>query len=439
MDPIMDGNRRQAYRKAALAAFAVIAASLSLFFALYNMKLIAAAAARICSIMRPVAWGAIIAFLLLPSYKLFLDLSGKAAERFRPWRLVPAGIRDLLAVLCSLALGTAAVSAVLAVVIPQVYDSVSGLIEAVPDYADKLQEWIRIFFEDNPGIQDAALSAYSAVSEALEAWLESDIEPNLDSFQSALDWLRQTVLPNLTGVVSGVSGAVGTGILLIKDLLISVIVSAYMLGRKDRFAAQARKLAYCMLPVQAADMAIDEAKRVFRILNGFVTGKLLDSLIIGMLCLAGCAVLKMPYPVLIAVTIGVTNVIPFFGPLIGAIPCGVLIFLISPKKMLYFAAFILALQQTDGHIIGPKILGGSTGLDSFWVLFALLLFGGLFGIPGMILGVPAFAAISDIASRAITHGLKAKGLPWRTDDYIAGKPDDPDRRGGPDPGDDKHD
>ena len=145
---------------------------------------------------------------------------------------------------------------------------------------------------------------------------------------------------------------------------------------------------------------------------------LLVSLIIVFLCLVCCNLFKFPYSALISVIIGVTNIIPFFGPFIGAIPCGLLIFLVNPLQAVYFAIFILALQQFDGNILGPKILGDSTGLASFWVLFSILLFGGLFGFGGMVLGVPVFAMIYSVVSRMVDYGLRSRGLPQKTEDYM---------------------
>ena len=153
-------------------------------------------------------------------------------------------------------------------------------------------------------------------------------------------------------------------------------------------------------------------------MSGFINGKLLDSLIIGILCFFCCSLLKFPYVALISVVIGVTNIIPFFGPFIGAIPCGLLIFLVNPLQAVYFAIFILVLQQFDGNILGPKILGDSTGLASFWVLFSILLFGGLFGFAGMVLGVPVFAMIYSVISRMVAYGLRSRNLPQETKDYM---------------------
>ena len=207
-------------------------------------------------------------------------------------------------------------------------------------------------------------------------------------------------------------------VMLLKDLLIALIVSVYVLVRKDKFAAQSKKITYSIFPTRIADFLVEETRSAYRILSGFINGKLLDSLIIGIIALVCCNLLKFPYPMLLAVIIGVTNVIPFFGPFIGAIPCALLILLVSPLQCLYFCIFVLILQQFDGNILGPKILGDSTGLDSFWVLFSILLFGGLFGFGGMVLGVPVFAMFYSVVSRLVRCGLRRKALPEDTAAYL---------------------
>ena len=233
-----------------------------------------------------------------------------------------------------------------------------------------------------------------------------------------MSWIRTQVLPSLTGMVVGLSTLVAATTTLLTDLLIAVIASVYLLARKDIFAAQSKKIVYSILPTKWGDMVVAETRSAYRILSGFINGKLLDSLIIGIICFVGCQILDFPYPTLVATIIGVTNIIPFFGPFIGAIPCSILIFLVSPLQCIYFVLFILALQQFDGNILGPKILGDSTGLASFWVLFSILLFGGLFGFAGMVLGVPVFAMLYSIARRLVYLGLRKRGLPIRTEEYI---------------------
>ena len=205
---------------------------------------------------------------------------------------------------------------------------------------------------------------------------------------------------------------------LLTDILIAVIVSVYLLVRKDKMAAQSKKIVYSIFPTHVGDFIVEETRNAYRILSGFINGKLVDSLIIGMICLVCCNLFDFPYPALIATVVGVTNIIPFFGPFIGAIPCSLLILLVNPVQCIYFVIFILALQQFDGNILGPKILGDSTGLDAFWVLFSILLFGGLFGFAGMVLGVPVFAMFYSIVNRLVRYGLRKKGLPQDTSKYI---------------------
>ena len=274
------------------------------------------------------------------------------------------------------------------------------------------------FFEDNPDIQAAILPVYNSAAESLEQWLNSDILPNLESLSTTFQWVRATILPNLTGVVAGVSGMVVGFLVLVKDLLIAIIVSVYLLARKDLFAAQSKKIVYSLFRTDIADLLVEEVRGAYKIMSGFINGKLVDSLIIGVICLVCCNLFKFPYPALVATIVGVTNIIPFFGPFIGAVPCGLLILLVSPIKAVYFAIFILVLQQFDGNILGPKILGDSTGLASFWVLFSILLFGGVFGFAGMVLGVPVFAMIYSVISRLVGYGLRGRGLSEDTGDYM---------------------
>ena len=303
-------------------------------------------------------------------------------------------------------------------VLPQVYESVVGLVQSIPGYFMTLQERLMEFLANNPDIQTAVMPYYNSVAVSVEEWLQSDLLPNLESVNSSLSWFQQEIVPRLTSMFSSVSAVFIALLMLAKDLLIAVIVSVYLLARKDIFSAQAKKIVYSVCETRWADLIAEEVRNAYRIMSGFINGKLLDSLIIGVIALVCCNLLKFPYPALLATIIGVTNVIPFFGPFIGAIPCGLLVFLDSPIKCVYFAIFILVLQQFDGNILGPKILGDSTGLASFWVLFSILLFGGLFGFAGMVLGVPVFAMIYSVLRRLVHYGLRRRGLPEDTKFYL---------------------
>ena len=310
------------------------------------------------------------------------------------------------------------IALLLAMVLPQLYLSIVGLVNAVPEYIRIMQQWLLDFLADNPEIQTAVLPYYNSLALSVEQWLSSDMLPNLESVNSTLDWLKAEILPQLTGVVSSVSSGVVALALLLKDILIAIIVSVYLLARKDVFAAQSKKIVYSVFRTDVADLLVEETRSAYRILSGFINGKLVDSLIIGIIALVCCNLFRFPYPMLLAVIIGVTNIIPFFGPFIGAIPCALLILLVSPLKCLYFVIFIFVLQQFDGNILGPKILGDSTGLSSFWVLFSILFFGGLWGFVGMIVAVPLTAVVFDLFSKFQCHFLRKKNLPQDTDDYM---------------------
>ena len=410
----MGHHRHNPYLAAGLTAFAVITGALLLFFLLFHFQTVAAFLGTIAGILRPIFMGAVIAFLLVPVHRWISGLLLEAAPKNRWVRRA----LNFLSILLSLALAILLIYVLLAMVIPQVWQSIVDLVLAVPDYIVDFQSWLRTFLEDNPDIQSAALSVYASFAASLEQWLNADILPNLESVTATLEWIRSDILPNITGVVTGVS-VIFLGLFnLIKDLVIAIIVSAYLLARKDVLAAQSKKIVYSVLPTRAADLVVAETRSAYRIMSGFITGSVLVSLIIGVVCFVFCSLFQFPYPALIATIIGVTNVIPFFGPFIGAVPSIFLIFIVNPIQSLYFAIFLLVMQQLDGNILTPKVLGGSTGLDSFWVLFFIILFGGLFGFAGMVLGVPVFAMVYSVISRLVRLGLRRHALPEDTGEYL---------------------
>lgn len=414
----MRNDRRNPYAAAGLTAFAVIAGALLLFFLLFHAREALGFLGTIGQILRPIFMGAVIAFLLLPVHRRILAFfvsmtpDKRLADR-RSFRFL-----NFLAILFSLLLALFVLYILLAMVIPQVWQSVVDLVNAVPGYIEQAQGWLKTFLEDNPDIQQVVLSGYDSAALSLEQWLNSDILPNLESVSATMDWFHTEVFPNITGVVSGVSAILIATLVLVKDLLIAIIVSVYLLAMKDTFSAQSKKIVYSIFRTDIADLIVEETRNAYRIMSGFINGKIVDSLIIGIICLVCCNLFRFPYPALLATIVGVTNVIPFFGPFIGAIPCILLIFIIDPIQSLYFALFVLVLQQFDGNILGPKILGDSTGLASFWVLFSILLFGGLFGFGGMVLGVPVFAMFYSAVSRLVRYGLRKRSLPQDTKEYL---------------------
>ena len=226
------------------------------------------------------------------------------------------------------------------------------------------------------------------------------LNTNLDT------WIKNTLLPSMQNILSGAALGVLNVVVVLKNLIIGIIVAVYMLASRKRFVQQGKMVLYSVVKPRWASLITEEVKYADRMFGGFINGKILDSAIIGLLCYIGCLIFKFPSALLVSVIIGVTNVIPFFGPFIGAIPATLLILIQNPIKALWFVLFVLVLQQLDGNIIGPKILGNTTGLSSFWVLFAILLFGGLWGFAGMIVGVPLFAVIYDVIKKLVIYGLR---------------------------------
>ena len=201
------------------------------------------------------------------------------------------------------------------------------------------------------------------------------------------------------------------------NLVIGIIVSVYILSDSETFAANAKRILYSLLTPEAAKKLLEGLDFTDRTFVGFLNGKLLDSAIIGLICYIVCAILNMPYALLVSVMVGVTNIIPFFGPFIGAVPSAIVILMVSPVKCLIFIIFVIILQQVDGNIIGPKILGSSVGINGFWVMFSIILGAGLFSFWGMLLGVPVFVVIYTAINNAIDRKLRRSDLPHRTDDY----------------------
>lgn len=411
-------NQYRPYIRAGVTAFSVVAVSILLFFTMAHLSSIGRALEHIKLILRPIFMGLVLAFLLLPVHRhVYRFLTEKVLKKPKQ-NAQMLRVMNGLSILFSLVFAFALVYILLAMVVPQVYISIVGLINSIPQYIRNAEQILVEFLEDNPEIQAAVITHYDTAATSLQQWLEHDILPNLESVSSTMGWVKDTVLPNLTGVVSNVSAIVVDLLFLLKDLLIAVIVSVYLLARKDVFAAQSKKIVYSLFSPAHGDFIVEETRSAYKILSGFINGKLLDSLIIGIIALICCNLFHFPYPALLAAVVGVTNVIPFFGPFIGAIPCAILVLMVSPLQCIYFILFILVLQQFDGNILGPKILGESTGLASFWVLFSIIFFGGIFGFAGMVLGVPFFAILYSLIRRLVHHGLRRHELPVNTCVYM---------------------
>ena len=253
------------------------------------------------------------------------------------------------------------------------------------------------------------LASLDALTQSLIERFELDgagIEDMLGSYQDLMNRVATQVSKSLPQLLDfGV--AVGSGVITGITALIS---SVYMLAGKERLVPQLKKIIYAVLPKRKADWLLGVSGHANQVFVGFINGKLIDSAIIGVLCFILCLIVRIPYPMLIAVIIGVTNIIPFFGPIIGAIPCLMILIIVDPWAALRFLVLVIGLQQFDGNILGPKILGDSTGLGAIWVLVAIVVCGGLFGFPGMVLGVPSFAVLYALVRDWVNARLAQKHL-----------------------------
>ncbi|MFQ6832796.1 MAG: AI-2E family transporter [Butyricicoccus pullicaecorum] len=377
--------------------------SILCFFTFYKLDTIKEILGQLSSILRPFTFGFVVAYLLLPIFNALV-------RKTNPWfsRVVrnPKKAKSFNKLFCSLISVTfflLIVVALLSMVLPQLAESVMGLLEKLPEYLNRTEEWLTVhLFSNNPILEGNVQQLYASVSSSL------------------MEWANTQLVPQLLEVMRGnfVGSFVSNTISFLKTVLVGFISAVYMLNSKDTFSAQGKKLIYSMFHTDTANVILENIRFVHKVFGGFITGKLLDSLIIGLITFFAMSILQMPYVLLISVIIGVTNIIPFFGPFIGAIPSTLLIILVSPLQGVYFVIFILILQQFDGNILGPKILGDSTGLASFWVMFAILLFGGMFGFAGMVVGVPLFAVIYSAVSGLVNRSLGKKKLSVQTADYI---------------------
>ena len=330
-----------------LAIFLTVAAILLFYDTLFGRRVLPNFGSQLLRALQPVLIGGVLAYLLAPVID-FIEgglFSGWLEAARKLGRLISRGARAVSLVL------TWAIIGLLCyllghVLLPQLYQSVVQLFASVESYYNTISGWVEHLLESNPTV---------------EAW----VADQMDTFYAtAASWLKNEVLTRTQMLMVAVSGGVVSTVNFLKNLLVGAIVSVYFMATKERCVAHARKITYSLFSKEKVYWIFRGANKVDHIFSGFVRGKLLDSLIIGILCFIGCSILNMPYTPLVSVIVGVTNIIPFFGPFLGAIPSFFLILLVNPIQSLYFLLFVLALQQLDGNVIGPKILGDSTGLSS---------------------------------------------------------------------------
>ena len=396
--PKLVSDRRSALREQfqkGLGTFVVIAAAIAFYFLFYRLGTIFKGIGHALAALKPVLYGVAIAYLLTPFVNFYDRVLTQFLKKHTKFKR-PNTVARIISVIFALLVLIAIILLVFNLLIPQLVENIQNAVYTVPRQIQNLAKKL-----------EAAANG-SKYKENLSQLMEQ-------GSKTLRDWLTGTLLPKTNSIMEQVTASVINLVKELLNILIGLIVSIYLLYNKEVYAAPAKKAVYALFSTQRATTYVHIGRKANNVFSGFSVGKVVDSLIIGVICFIGLSIINsfytIPYIPLISVVIGVTNIIPFFGPYMGAIPCALLIALNSPVKALVFLAFILVLQQVDGNIIGPKILGSSTGLSSFWVIFSILLFGGLFGFPGMILGVPTFAVIYYLITMTLNQKLEKKNLP----------------------------
>ena len=384
----------------ALAIFITFCCCILFFFIIYRYNGFTDFWKQLTQILQPVIIGLVVAYLLNPLMK-WVDgkMYGILMEHVKNEEKAKNLARGL-AITVSLLFLVGIVVLLIAAIVPSILQSIQGVVTTLPSEVKSLIAWINDFAKGDSQVADIAERVITEASTFFE------------------NWMKNTFIPQAEVYIASVTSGVILTVKFFINIVVGLIISVYVMANQEKFAGQAKKIIFAIFKPVRANVIVRTIRKSNEIFGGFISGKILDSAIIGVLAYIVLAIMKMPDTVLVAVIIGVTNIIPFFGPFIGAIPSFIIIVLQNPMQGLYFLIFVIILQQIDGNIIGPKILGNSTGLSSFWVVFAILVFGGLWGFPGMLLGVPIMAVIYYIVRNIVEYILKRRGIPADKIDYV---------------------
>ncbi|HIU96606.1 MAG TPA: AI-2E family transporter [Candidatus Copromorpha excrementipullorum] len=346
----------------------------------------------ILAILTPFIYGLVMAYLLCPIYNFTVRSIYALTKRVNVNIPRPLTVSKAVASLVSIIVLLVVITGILWMIIPGLVESIANIIQLLPDSMDSLRSWL-----------DVKLVGWPEAQAILNGWINNFTE-------NAIAFVTERLLPEYSSIAAGISEGVMGVFNVVKNFFLGIIICVYFLNSKENFAAQMKKIIMAVFSRKAADEIVQGAHFTNRTFGGFINGQIIDSFIIGLICFIVMTLFGWEYTLLISCIIGITNIIPFFGPFIGAIPSALLLLMVDTRQCIYFVIFIIILQQFDGNILIPKIQGSSTGLASFWVLFAVLVGGGLFGFIGMVIGIPMFAVIYAYVSRAINNRLEKRGL-----------------------------
>lgn len=385
-----------------ITAFLVIAASILFYYILFHRSSFSSGIRTVIGIAMPIIDGFVLAYLMTP---VLNKIEKKAIVPLYRKMKLPANAKSerrirVISILVTVILILIVMYEFFGLIIPEVVRSIQSIIFQFPIYINNLNHWALGLMKNNPDLEQT-------VNDLLVQY-----SPKL------LDYFNTNILPNINSLVKTLSLSVLSILKALWNFIIGFIISIYVLGSKEKFAGQAKKIVYALFDRKAGNEVISNFRFIHDTFIGFIGGKIVDSIIIGIICFICTSIIGTPYAILVSVIIGVTNVIPFFGPWIGGVPSALLVLMVDPLQALYFIILILVIQQFDGNILGPKILGDSTGLSGFWVIFSITIFGGLFGVPGMVVGVPIFAVFYAGVKSVINNMLRRKELPTDLQPYM---------------------
>lgn len=394
------------YFRWGLTALLVIIGSILFYYLLFHGTKLELAVKSGINVLMPLIFGMSMAYLMTPvlnftEYRIFIPLLNKCKIKDSKKR---RHFIRAISIVVTIFLFFAVIYSLIAMMVSQIVPSISNIVSNFDIYLNNFIKWLnKLLSDDYPDLGANLTKIINNYSEDFEVFL------------------NENVLSKTSEFIKTISLSVINALNLVWNVLLGLMISVYMLASKEKFSGQAKKLTYALFKTDTANIIINNFRFTHRTFIGFLSGKILDSIIIGFLCFAGTSLLQTPYAILVSVVVGVTNVIPVFGPYLGAIPSIILIFVVDPAHPLncvYFALFILILQQFDGNVLGPKILGDSTGLAGFWVIFSITLFGGIYGVMGMVVGVPVFAVIYAAIRAFINTLLVKKNIPCDSKTYI---------------------
>ena len=385
-----------------ITAFLVIACSILFYYVLFHRSSFTGGIGKIIQISMPIIDGFVLAYLITPILNKIEKCIIKPLYLKANIPMTPKSKRRMraMSILLTIVLILVVLYEFFGLIIPEVVRSIQSIIFQMPMYINNLTNWALGLIKDNPDLEAAVNQLINQYSVKI------------------LDYVNTNLLPHINGLIKTLSLSVLGIFKALWNFVIGFILSIYVLGSKEKFAGQAKKIAYALFDRKAGNEIISNFRFIHSTFIGFIGGKIVDSIIIGIICFVCTSIIGTPYAILVSVIIGVTNIIPFFGPWIGGIPSALLVLMVDPVQALYFAILILVIQQFDGNILGPKILGDSTGLSGFWVIFAITIFSGLFGVLGMVVGVPIFAVIYVGVKSVVDRLLRKKDLPTEIQPYM---------------------